>query len=123
MTLGLFDLAGAEPERRFSPYCWRIRMALAHKNLPVETIPWRFTDKAEIAASGQASVPVLADGNHWVADSWTIANYLEDKFPDSPSLFGNATLDSPRKPSKTMRIFSSAEWCLRVTRRMFFTSR
>ena len=62
MTLRLYDLAGAQPERRFSPYCWRIRLALAHKNLPVETIPWRFTEKAEIAASGQTLVPVLVDG-------------------------------------------------------------
>jgi glutathione S-transferase len=87
MTLRLFDLAGAESERRFSPYCWRIRMALAHKELPVETIPWRFTEKAEIAASGQTLVPVLVDDGRWIADSWTIANYLEEEFPDSPSLF------------------------------------
>jgi hypothetical protein len=32
-------------------------------------------------------------------------------------------LDSPRKPSSTIRIFSSAEYCLRVARRMLFTSR
>jgi Glutathione S-transferase, N-terminal domain len=37
MSLRLYDLAGAQPERRFSPYCWRIRLALAHKSLPVET--------------------------------------------------------------------------------------
>jgi glutathione S-transferase len=86
----LYDLAGAEPDRRFSPYCWRIRLALAHKKLTVETIPWRFTEKAEIAASGQALVPVLVDGDRWIADSWTIANYLEDTYPDSPSLFGGA---------------------------------
>ena len=91
MTLRLYDLAGAQPERRFSPYCWRIRLALAHKNLPVETIPWRFTEKAEIAASGQTLVPVLVDGDRRIADSWTIANYLEDTFPDSPSLFGGAS--------------------------------
>jgi glutathione S-transferase len=90
MTLRLYDLAGAQPERRFSPYCWRIRLALAHKNLPVETIPWRFTEKAEIAASGQTLVPVLVDGDRWISGSWTIANYLEDTFPDSPSLFGGA---------------------------------
>jgi glutathione S-transferase len=35
-------------------------------------------------------VPVLVDGDRWIADSWTIANYLEDTFPDSPSLFGGA---------------------------------
>jgi len=30
---------------------------------------------------------------------------------------------SPRSPSSTTRIFSSADYCLRVARRMFFTSR
>jgi len=94
MTLRLYDLAGADPNRRFSPYCWRIRLALAHKKLPVETIPWRFTDKQEIAPSGQIFVPVLVDGERWIADSWTIANYLENKYPDFPSLFGGATARS-----------------------------
>ncbi|HTP91653.1 MAG TPA: glutathione S-transferase family protein [Xanthobacteraceae bacterium] len=88
MTLHLYDLAAADPARRFSPYCWRIRMALAHKELPVETIPWHFTEKAEIAASGQIFVPVLVDKGRWISDSWTIANYLEDAYPNSPSLFG-----------------------------------
>ena len=27
MSLQLYDLAGAEPERRFSPYCWRTKLA------------------------------------------------------------------------------------------------
>ncbi|HXP30451.1 MAG TPA: glutathione S-transferase family protein [Stellaceae bacterium] len=84
----MYDLAGAEPDRRFSPYCWRIRMALAHKGLEVETIPWRFTEKSAIAQSGQGRVPVLVDGDRWVHDSWTIATYLEDAYPDRPSLFG-----------------------------------
>jgi glutathione S-transferase len=84
----MYDLAGAEPERRFSPYCWRIRMALAHKGLGVETIPWRFSDKAAIAHSGQDRVPVIEDGGRVIADSWTIANHLEDTYPDRPSLFG-----------------------------------
>jgi glutathione S-transferase len=69
MTLRLYDLAGADPDRRFSPYCWRIRLALAHKRLPVETVPWRFTEKAEIAPSGGKTVPVLVDGDRWIADS------------------------------------------------------
>ena len=90
MTLRLYDLAGADPNRRFSPYCWRIRLALAHKKLPIETIPWRFTEKAEIAPSGSKTVPVLVDGDRWIANSWTIANYLEDAYPDSPSLFDGA---------------------------------
>ena len=82
----LFDLAGAEDERRFSPYCWRTRMALAHKGLTVDTVPWRFTEKAAIAPS--AKVPVLIDGETTIADSWAIAIYLEETYPDAPSLFG-----------------------------------
>jgi glutathione S-transferase len=87
MGLQLYDLAGAEPERRFSPYCWRIKLALMHKGLPFGTIPWRFIDKHAIAFSRQSRVPVLIDGDHVVFDSWTIANYLEDAYPDRPSLF------------------------------------
>jgi glutathione S-transferase len=90
MALLLYDLAGAEADRRFSPYCWRTRMALAHKELSVETIPWRFTEKEAIAKSGQPRVPVLVDGDRWIADSWTIAAYLEDTYPERPALFGGA---------------------------------
>jgi glutathione S-transferase len=86
----MYDLAGADPNRRFSPYCWRIRMALAHKRLAVETIAWRYCDKPAIAHSGQDRVPVIEDGDRVVADSWAIANYLEDAYPDRPSLFGTA---------------------------------
>ena len=61
MSLRMYDLAGADPAVRFSPYCWRIKMALAHKGLEAETIPWRFTEKDRIAFSGQGLVPVLQD--------------------------------------------------------------
>jgi glutathione S-transferase len=88
MGLQLYDLAGAEREGRFSPYCWRAKLALAHKGLVVETIPWRFTDKSAIAFSGQERVPVLVDGDRVVSDSWAIATYLEAAYPDRPSLFG-----------------------------------
>lgn len=84
----LYDLAGAEPDRRFSPYCWRSKMALMHKGLPFETTPWRFTDKDVIAFSGQSRVPVLCDGDRVISNSWTIATYLDDAYPDRPSLFG-----------------------------------
>ena len=87
MALQLYDLAGAEAERRFSPYCWRTKLALKHKGLPFDTIPWRFSEKNMIAFSGQGRVPVLVDGDQVVSDSWTIANYLEDTYADRPSLF------------------------------------
>jgi glutathione S-transferase len=88
MTRVLYDLAGADPALRFSPYCWRAKLALAHKGLEVETRPWRFTDRDVIAFSGQGRVPVLVDGGRTVSDSWAIALHLEEAYPDRPSLFG-----------------------------------
>jgi glutathione S-transferase len=105
VTIKLFDLAGAEPDRRFSPYCWRTKLALAHKGLTVETIPWRFTDKDAIAMSGQGRVPVLLDGDKVVSDSWTIAEYLEDTYPDRPSLFGGA---EARRVTRFMNCWADA---------------
>jgi len=90
MSMKMYDLAGADPALRFSPYCWRTKMALAHKGLEVETIPWRFTEKDVIAFSGQGRVPVLVDGEKVVFDSWDIALYLEETCPDRPALFGSA---------------------------------
>ena len=88
MNLQLFELVGTDAARPFSPYCWRIRMALAHKGLGHGSIPWRFTEKQTIAPHGSEKVPVLLHDENPVVDSWAIANYLEDKFPDRPSLFG-----------------------------------
>ncbi len=90
MSLILYDLAGADPARRFSPYCWRVRLAIEHKDLSVETIPWRFTDKDMIAFSGQGLVPVLVDSGKTVAGSWAIANHLEETYRERPSLFHGA---------------------------------
>jgi glutathione S-transferase len=84
----LYDLAGAEDDLRFSPNCWRIKMALEHKGLAAETVPWRFVEKDAIAFSGQKLVPVLVDGSKTVSDSWEIARYLESAYSDRPSLFG-----------------------------------
>jgi glutathione S-transferase len=89
MAVQLFDLVGAD-DRRFSPYCWRAKMALAHKGLEFETIPTRFTDKEKLAFSGQKLVPVIKDGTRVVNDSWAIANYLEESYPGRPSLFGGS---------------------------------
>jgi glutathione S-transferase len=88
MALKLFELVGTDETRPFSPYCWRTRMALAHKGVGAESIPWRFTEKAAISPHNSEKVPVLLDGDKAVADSWVIANYLEDSYPDRPSLFG-----------------------------------
>ena len=88
MAITLYDLAGAEADRRFSPFCWRTRMALAHKGLEVETIPWRFTEKDRLPQPNAGRVPVIVDDGQVVHDSSVIADYLEKRYPDLPSLFG-----------------------------------
>lgn len=90
MTLVLYEMAGAEETRVFSPYCWRSRLALDHKGLAFHSVAVRFTNKSAIAASGQDKLPVLAHDGLIVADSWAIAAYVEARFPDRPSLFGGA---------------------------------
>ncbi|MFQ5955614.1 MAG: glutathione S-transferase N-terminal domain-containing protein [Kiloniellales bacterium] len=87
MSILLYELVGRD-DRRFSPHCWRSRMALAHKGLDAERVAVKLTDKDKIAFSGQKLVPMLTDGDRTVADSWAIACYLEDTYPDRPSLFG-----------------------------------
>ena len=88
--LQLFELAAADPQVRFSPNCWRIRLALIHKGLECERLDWRFTEKQRIAASGQGKVPVLVDGGRMLHESWDIARHLERSHADRPSLFGPA---------------------------------
>ena len=105
MSMRMWDLAGAEDKRRFSPYCWRVRMALAHKGLEVETIAWRFTEGDAIAFSGQGLVPVLVDGERTLHDSWAIAEYLESAYPDRPPLFEG-------EQAKALAYFLK-QWCER----------
>jgi glutathione S-transferase len=87
MAITMYDLAGTQAERRFSPFCWRTRMALAHKGLEVETVPWRFTEKHKLPAPNDGRVPVIVDDGTVVHDSSAIADYLEERYVDRPSLF------------------------------------
>ncbi len=68
-----------------------MRLAIEHKGLSVETVPWRFTDKDAIAFSDQGRVPVLVDSGATVVGSWKIANHLEQKYAERHSLFGGAS--------------------------------
>jgi glutathione S-transferase len=87
MGVILHDLA-VQDDVRLSPYCWRARFALEHKGLSYRTVATDFTGIAGIADGKQKTVPVLEDGGRVIGDSWAIATYLEDTYPDRPSLFG-----------------------------------
>jgi glutathione S-transferase len=84
----LYELCGRDPDQLFSPHCWKVRMALAHKGLPFESRPTPFTKIAAIAGGFSRTVPVLDDNGRLVRESFDIALYLERTYPDRPSLFG-----------------------------------
>lgn len=85
----LWELGGRDG-RRYSLFSWRARLALRHKRLDFEAVPVHMSDKAAIAFSGGKTVPIIKEGENVVRDSWKIAEYLEDRHPDAPPLFGGA---------------------------------
>ena len=88
MTRTLYALCGADTGRHFSPHVWKVEMALRHKGLDFETVPTPFTKVPEIEGGATKTVPLLVDGERMISDSFAIAEYLEEAYPDAPSLFG-----------------------------------
>lgn len=85
----LYELRGADRDFLFSPFCWRVRTALAFKGLDFDSEPVCFTDKELIAFSGQGAVPVIVDGEDQLHDSVAIFRHLDKKYPQKP-LLGDA---------------------------------
>jgi glutathione S-transferase len=87
MSIKIYELCGSDPEHLFSPHCWKVRMALAHKGLDWETIAIPFTGVATIEGGDSRRVPVIRDGDTVVEESFEIARYLESTYPNTASLF------------------------------------
>lgn len=94
MTIKIYELCGAEPDHLFSPHCWKVRMAVAHKALARETVPVPFTQVASIEGGDARRVPVIRDGDTVVEESFAIARYLDTNYPDAPDLIGGAAADA-----------------------------
>jgi glutathione S-transferase len=77
--------------RSASPNVWRSRYALAHKGIDYTSVPLGFTDIPTVFGGRFKTVPVLKDGNHLVAESWDIAEYLDRTRPQGAALFGGAS--------------------------------
>ena len=89
ITIQFFDLEGLDG-KRFSPFGWRVRMALAHKGLESTSIVEGvgFSVKHKLEFSNQELVPVIKDDDMIISDSWDIAVYMEKSYDSSSSLFG-----------------------------------
>ncbi|MGF7006033.1 glutathione S-transferase family protein [Aminobacter sp. BE322] len=90
MTIVFYDLVGRDSSRPFSPHCWKVAMALAHKGLDHRIVPTRFLDVPRIEEGASKTIPVIRDGEKTIADSFAIALHLDAAYPDRPTLFGGA---------------------------------
>ncbi len=86
-----------------SPYAAKVRAILRYKRLPFDE---RVVDPLNLGElkrlSGQALVPVIADGERVVSDSTAIARYLDEKYPER-SIY-------PRDPNLRARALLLEEW-------------
>ena len=81
-----YDLVTAD-NVPLSPWCWHVKMALAHKGIEVKTIPLTFTEKDQVIAAGVKSFPLFIEGDGTaIDDSRLIITHLEDRQPE-PTLF------------------------------------
>ena len=53
--LKLFELTGSKKECVFSPFVWRVRLAMLHKGLTYESISWYYTEKDRIKPAEKVS--------------------------------------------------------------------
>ena len=87
MAFYLYDLGNVKG-RSTSPYGWRVREALHFLSLPYEAELLGFTEIPQKFSGRHKTVPVLVDGEHEIADSWTITRYLAKKYDPNNILFG-----------------------------------
>ena len=83
----LYELVGKDKTQGFSPYVWRSKMALAHKGITPELVPLTFNEISNLEGVESKTVPIIEHDGTYISDSWDIACYLEDNFPDKPPLF------------------------------------
>jgi glutathione S-transferase len=75
-----------------SPFVWATRYALAHKGFEVELVPGGFTGILERTGGRSERLPVIEDQGRWVLDSWLIAEYLDERYPQRPTLIGHSSI-------------------------------
>jgi glutathione S-transferase len=94
----------------FSTNVERVLLALAHKDVPFESVEVDPADRSPVRnVSGQDLVPVLVDGELVIADSTRILHHLEQSFPNPP-LF-------PAAPAERATVEIFLDWFNRAWKR------
>jgi glutathione S-transferase len=95
---------------RFSTNVERVTLALAYKNLEVDSIWVDPNDRSSVEeVSGQRLVPVIDDGGRVVFDSTAILRYLEERYPEPPLY--------PREQAQRAALEIYIDWFNRVCKR------
>lgn len=87
----LYDLQLAHGAT-ISPFVWATKYAIAHKGLDLDIVDGGFTGIMERTGGKTERLPAIVDAGHWVLDSWLIAEYLDEKYPDRPTLIGDPSV-------------------------------
>lgn len=75
-----------------SPFVWATKYAIAHKGFEIDIVPGGFTGIPERTGGKTERLPAIQDDGEWVLDSWLIAEYLDEKYPDRPTLIGDPSV-------------------------------
>jgi glutathione S-transferase len=95
---------------RFSTNVERVTLALAQKNLEVESIWIDPNDRGSVEeVSGQRLVPVIDDDGRIVFDSTVILRYLAERYPEPPLY--------PREQAQRAAMDIYLDWFNRVSKR------
>jgi glutathione S-transferase len=95
---------------KFSTNVERVALALAHKNLPVESIWVDSEDRSLVRrVSGQDLVPVIDDEGAVIWDSMVIVEHLDRRYPQAPLY--------PKDPARRAETTVFIDWFNRVWKR------
>ncbi len=92
-TIKIYDLQLASG-CTISPFVWRTKYALKHKGFDLDIVPGGFTGILERTGGKSERVPAIEDNGKLLLDSWLIAEYLDETYPDRPMLFEGPAMKS-----------------------------
>lgn len=92
-ALKLYELDNAEGQST-SPFVWRIKFALQHKGIAYESGPVGFFGLRRIGhgvvePGTLKTLPIVEHAGRFLSESWVIAEWLDETFPDHRRLFSS----------------------------------
>ena len=90
-TITFYDLQHASGCTT-SPFVWATKYALKHKGFDLDVVDGGFTGIMDRTGGRSERLPAIVDDGEWVLDSWLIAEHLDAKYPDRPTLIADPSL-------------------------------